>query len=122
MSEHKQLQQKVNAELDKSIDQLDELTLAKIKAARLTALEQANRKSWWQKLSLTQGLVATSFSIFLVAVLIIPLKTNQDNDDLALMAAMNPVLAEEPEMLSDLEFLAWLEQEQLLEESSKFGT
>lgn len=122
MSEQESLQQKVNAELDKSVDQLDELTLAKIQAARLTALTKAKEKPWWQKVSLTQGAVATSFSVILVALLIIPLKTDQDNDDLALMAAMNPVLAEAPEMLSDLEFLAWLEQEQLLEESSEFGT
>lgn len=122
MSEQESLQQKVNAELDKSVDQLDELTLAKIQAARLTALAKAKEKPWWQKTSLTQGVVATSFSVILVALLIIPLKTDQDNDDLALMAAMNPVLAEAPEMLSDLEFLAWLEQEQLLEESSEFGT
>lgn len=122
MSEQESLQQKVNAELDKSVDQLDELTLAKIQAARLTALTKAKEKPWWQKVSLTQGAVATSFSVILVALLIIPLKTDQDNDDLALMAAMNPVLAEAPEMLSDLEFLAWLEQEQLLEESYEFGT
>lgn len=121
MSEQ-QLQNKVNAELNESVEQLDGLTLAKIKAARLNALEQAKSKGWWQKLTLTHGVVATSFSLLLVTILIIPLKTDQDNDDLALMAAMNPVLAEEPEMLSDLEFLAWLEQEQLLEESSKFGT
>lgn len=121
MSEQ-QLQNKVNAELNESVEQLDELTLAKIKAARLSAIERAQNKAWWQKISLSQGVVAMSFSLFLVAVLIIPLKTDQDNGDLALMAAMNPVLAEEPEMLSDLEFLAWLEQEQLLEESSEFGT
>lgn len=121
MSEQ-QLQNKVNTELDNSVANLDELTLAKIKSARLKALEQGQNKYWWQKVSLTQGMVATSFSLFLAALILVPLTTNQQNDELALMAAMNPVLTEEPEMLSDLEFLAWLEQEQLLEQASELGT
>ena len=121
MSEQK-LQNKVNAELNQSVAQLDELTLAKIKAARLTALEQANKLTWWQKLGFKQGALATSFSLLLVAVLVAPISGNKETDELALMAAMNPVLAEEPEMLSDLAFLAWLEQEQLLEETTELDT
>ena len=122
MTEKKQWQERVNRALDDSVEQLDELTTAKIKAARIKALERVNQVPWWRKITLGQGAFATAFSLVLAALLIIPLKSNQDNDDLALMAAMNPVLAEAPEMLSDLEFLAWLEQEQLLEESSEFGT
>ena len=121
MSEQ-QLQSKVNAELDNSVANLDELTLAKIKSARLRALEQGQNRYWWQKLSLRQGVVATSFSLFVVALLLVPLTTSQQDDELALLAAMNPVLTEEPEMLSDLEFLAWLEQEQLLEQAPELGT
>lgn len=121
MSEQ-QLHNKVNADLDESVANLDELTLAKIKSARLTALEQAQSKLWWQKISLKQGLLATSMSLCLVALLIVPSGQEPQDNELALMAAMNPVLTEEPEMLSDLEFLAWLDQEQLLQQSAEFGT
>lgn len=121
MSE-RQLQNRVNAELDKSVESLNELTLAKIKSARLKVIEQAQNKHWWQKITIKSGVLATAMSVCLVALLVMPSGEHQQDAELALMAAMNPVLAEEPEMLSDLEFLAWLEQEQLLEPLSELGT
>ena len=117
-----QLQSRVNADLDKSVDSLDELTLAKIKSARFKAIEQALSKHWWQKVSVKSRVLATAMSVSLVVLLVMPSGKDQQHSELALMAAMNPVLAEEPEMLSDLEFLAWLEQEQLLEQTSELGT
>jgi hypothetical protein len=115
------LQDKVNAELDQSVAQLDDLTLAKIKAARLNALGNANKPSFWRSISRVlspkQGALALCFSLLMVLVFVAPFSEQTEltlEPELALMAAMNPVLAEEPEMLSELEFLAWLEQEQLL--------
>ena len=114
-SDQTTLQNKVNAELDNSTQELDALTLAKITAVRKKALEQKPNKAWWKNISLSQGVLATSFSLFAVALLVQQLSLTEPNDDLALLAMMNPVLAEEPEMLSDLEFLTWLEHEQLLQ-------
>ena len=111
------LQDQVNAELDQSVAQLDDLTLAKIKAARLSALEQGSKPRFWSAISPKQGALALCFSLLMVVVLVDPFNNGDEltlDPELALMAAMNPVLAEEPEMLSELEFLAWLEQEQLL--------
>lgn len=112
--EQDKLQGRVNAELDHSIESINELTKAKLQAARLQALEQAKSKPWWQKISLQQGVVATSFSLLAVALLVQQQFPQQQHDELALMAMMEPVLSEEPDMLSDLDFLLWLEQEQLL--------
>lgn len=116
--EQDKLQGRVNTELDQSMENIDELTKAKLQAARLHALEQAKSKPWWQKISLQQGVVATSFSLLAVALLVQQQFPQQQDDELALMAMMEPVLSEEPDMLSDLEFLLWLEQEQLLQAES----
>ena len=109
------LQGRVNAELDESVTSLDELTKAKLQAARNIALAKAQQKPWWQKLNLQQGLVATSFSLLAVALIVQQQMPEQGADEQALMAMLEPTLQEEPEMLSELEFLVWLEQEQLLQ-------
>jgi len=112
------VQQRVNHALNDDIAQLDELTLAKLKAARVKALEQQKALPWWRNLNVSQGVLATSFSLFMVFVLVKPLQQSPDVtavSELQLMAAMNPVLSEDTEMLEQLEFVAWLEQEAILE-------
>ena len=113
-----QIQQKVNQALDAEVAQMDELTLAKLKAARLKAIELGQSQPWWRKFSLSQGVMATSFSLFMVFILVNPLQQSPSLSavsELQLMAAMNPVLSEDTEMLEQLEFVAWLEQEAILE-------
>ena len=117
-----QVQQRVNQALDAELAQMDELTLSKIKAARLKALELGQHKPWWRKFSFSQGIVATSFSLFMVFILVKPMQPSSTITAVTerqLMAAMNPVLSEDTEMLEQLEFVAWLEQEAFLENGSE---
>jgi len=115
----KQVQQRVNRALDDELLDLDPLTQAKLQVARLNALEQTKKTAWWQRINLSQGVLATSFSLFMVFILVKPFggeKTMPGISEAQLLAAMNPVLSEDVEMLEQLEFVAWLEQESMLEQ------
>ena len=112
------VQTRVTQALNDELLPLDELTQAKLTAARLNALAQAKQKPWWRRLSLSQGVLATSFSLFMVFVLVQPTggkRADFESTEMQLLAAMNPILSEDVEMLEQLEFVAWLEQESLLE-------
>ena len=115
----KELQRRVNQALDRELENLDELTAAKLKRARLNALaHRPAQKPWWQSFGLPQGLAASGVSLALVFALVkpfTPADAGLSPTELQLMAVMNPVLSEEPEMLQELEFIAWLEQEGGLE-------
>lgn len=112
MQTEQQLQQQVNAELETSLQQLDELTLSKIKAARLKALAQQPKSPWWSSLLAKQAGAAVFCSALVAAVVLQPETKVELDSELALLAAMNPVLSEDPEILQDLDFLLWLEQQQ----------
>lgn len=112
-------QQKVGQQvaeiLDAEVNEFDDFTLARLKAARLNALEQGKssgllgRSNW-----LSRGALAGVLTVGFVALLQVSSpKSVTPASELALMAAMNPVLDEELELLEDLEFVAWLEQENL---------
>lgn len=118
-----QVQQQVNAALEQQVNDLDELTLAKLKSARLQAMQQM-KPSWSQRINqlMTAPLgLGGACAVILVVMVSINWQTqpelNISADELA--AYMNPVLTEDPDMLTDLEFFAWLEDEQLLEEGKR---
>lgn len=111
--------------LDEKVENLNELTKAKLSAARKNALakQQAPKESlidWLKKTTGSLGVtgsLATSFSVLAIVFVMLknpssiePLESSI-NEQQVLMAMMNPVLAEDPEMLDQLEFIAWLEQE-----------
>lgn len=99
----------INKALDEQDEQLDELTLAKLKAARLQALAQQK-----QSKSPVSWMLAGAFSVALVAVIWV--KQPVTPEALSPLAALDTVMTEETEMLEQLEFLAWLEQEELLKQ------
>lgn len=122
MNEKDKVQQHINQALDQQIENMDSFTEARIKAARLNALA-AKPTSWWQKVTLPQGLAASALSVAVVTVALNPFQSDQQGtmqlSESQLMAAMNPILTEDPEMLEQLEFMAWLEQEAILEQGSQ---
>lgn len=116
---------KINAALDEELEQIDYVTKMKLSSSRQKAAAAYNKahqkgvgigvKSFFSK---WQGTAAAGvFSLALLAVFIPATNdTLQSSDDMLMLAMFNPVLEEEPEMLEQLEFIAWLEQETLLEE------
>ena len=122
MKDTEQVQKHVNQALDQQIENMDSFTEARIKAARLNALA-AKPSSWWRNISLPQGIAASALSVFVVALVLNPFESADQGvlelSESQLMAAMNPVLTEDPEMLEQLEFMAWLEQEAILEQGGQ---
>jgi len=97
----------IKSGLDKSLHELDAVTLARLQAARLTALEHAEHKSVW--LSRNKMLLATAMSTLLaVSVWFIqkPGNGSLPMDDLPLLTA-----TEDFELYRKLEFYQWLEYE-----------
>lgn len=112
----------VEQALDAQLGNLDELTRAKLTAARLNALEQSQSQSGWQKLLnmswASKGIMASAFSVtFAVVLWLAPIGQNAVDEELLFQVMQNPVLTEDPEMLEQLEFIAWLEQEALIDGS-----
>lgn len=93
----------VRDRLDHSVDELDTVTLARLKAARLTALESRDRQPIWQN----KLVLASAMSVTLVAgIWLIQKPVTQDlpMDDLQILTA-----SEDMELYRDLEFYQWLE-------------
>ena len=111
-------QRRVNEALDRDVAQLDEWTLAKLKAARLNAMAQAaTPRSKWRPLSWPQGMMASGVGLALVMMAVVNLNPESSPAGISeqqLLAAMNPVLSEDMDLLEQLEFVAWLEQENLV--------
>lgn len=111
--------------LDNKVANLDELTKAKLSAARLNALAKSGKQSfglvsWFKQMTQNLGVtgsLATSFSVLAIVFVMVKspsnesMSGNQLDEELALMAMMTPELTEDPDMLEQLEFIAWLEQE-----------
>lgn len=94
---------KVRDGLDHSLDQLDAHALARLKAARLSALEGRNKPPVWQN----KMVLATGMSITLVAAVWLMQKPSQPDlpmDDLQILTAN-----EDLELYRELEFYQWLE-------------
>ncbi len=95
------------ATLDQSRQTLDAVTLARLKAARMTALESAEHKTGW--LTTNRVLLATAMSTLLVvSVWLLPVLDDRHLpiDDLPLLTA-----TEDFELYRELEFYQWLEYE-----------
>ena len=97
----------IKSTLDQSQQSLDAITLARLKAARMTALEGGEHKFGW--LTQNQMFLATAMSILLgVSVWLIQTPGNGSlpMDDLPLLTA-----TEDFELYRELEFYQWLEYE-----------
>ena len=95
----------VRQTLDHSVTELDAVTLARLRAARLTALQGRHKPPIWQN----RLALATAMSVVLVAgvwVLQKPMEQDLPLDDLQLLTAK-----EDLELYRDLEFYQWLEQQ-----------
>ena len=89
--------------LDHSLDELDAVTLARLKAARLTALESRDRPAIWQN----KMVMASAMSIFLVAGIWLiqnPVVQDLPVEDLQMLTA-----GEDLDLYRELEFYQWLE-------------
>ena len=104
MSRDKEQQfvQQIRDKLDHSLGELDAVTLARLKAARLTALEGRNRSPLWQN----KMLLASAMSVTLLAgVWLIqkPLTPDLPLEDLQILTSNDDL-----ELYRDLEFYQWL--------------
>ena len=107
MSQDKEQQfvDSVRQTLDRSVTELDAVTLARLRAARLTALQGGHKQPVWQN----RMALATAMSVALVTgVWLLQKPTGQELplDDLQLLTAK-----EDLELYRDLEFYQWLEQQ-----------
>ena len=94
---------RIRDRLDHSVDKLDTVTLSRLKAARLTALESRNKQPVWQN----KMVLATAMSITLLAgIWLIQKPVSQDlpMDDMQILTANDDL-----ELYRDLEFYQWLE-------------
>lgn len=99
------LAQRLGEVLRESEHELDALTLARLRAARLRALQSAQPRRRW--LLATTGLLGTAAALLLALGawwLQLPAQTPAALEDLPLLSA-----AEELELLDDLDFYLWLE-------------
>lgn len=97
---------RVRAELDRDVRDLDELTVARLRAARHRALDaRPHRKLWWA----AAGLTATAATAALVAILVVspaPAPPASGLEHMELLAEADL------EMLENLEFYRWLAERQ----------
>ncbi len=107
----KPIESQANAALNKRVEQIDsniEQQLAVIRQQALTqTLAPEKPKAWW----LTGATLATALSALLIAVVLFPQwqEANMQNS-ITTMLAQNE-MAEDPELLDDMEFIYWLSQE-----------
>jgi len=99
--------QGIKHRLDQSQQELDTITLARLRAARRTALENAQQRPVW--FLRHRMLLATAMSTLLVVsiwLIQVPEKGQLPIDDLPLLTA-----TEDFDLYRDLEFYQWLEYE-----------
>ena len=104
MSQDKQQEfvNKARQTLDQSVAELDTVTLARLKAARLTALEARDKQALWQN----KLVLASVMSVTLVAGIWLiqkPVATDFPMDDMQILTSND-----ELELFRDLEFYQWL--------------
>lgn len=113
MPNHKDNIDRITRELDSAVDELDELTLVRLRTARKQALaDAAQRKpAWGQRRWLlpAAGLAAACLLLVLVGLQWWGPETTQDTliaaQDMDIMMAQDDL-----EMYSDLEFYRWLDR------------
>lgn len=121
--------ERVNEALNQELNDVEPLTQAKITAARLQALSSVERHS---ETSVWRGFFdkpkAVAFGAALSAVFSVVListvlpeteQTLEIYEQTALEALFIPELEEDPQMLDQLEFIAWLQQDAVLEQVEK---
>lgn len=113
MQNHKDNIDCITRELDAAVDELDELTLVRLRAARKQALADASKpKSVWggrRWLVPAAGLAATCLLVILVGLQ----WWNPETTQSTLLAAqdMDIMMAQDDlELYSDLEFYRWLDR------------
>ncbi|MGE4070897.1 MAG: hypothetical protein AB7E72_06940 [Lysobacterales bacterium] len=107
------LMEKISAQLDQDLQTLDGHTASRLNRIRQAALEQAlvqkQRRSWLRPLYALASCAAVALALSLMwRVPEAPVAPVQAVDDFELLAG-----AEDLEMIENLEFYAWLEQQSL---------
>jgi hypothetical protein len=97
---------RVRAELDRGTRELDELTVARLRAARHRALDaRPHRRLWWA----AAGLAATAATASLVAILMVsPAPTPPANG----LEQIDLLADADIELFENLEFYRWLAERQ----------
>ncbi len=104
-TEENRLTDQIRQRLDQQADALDELTVARLRAARLRALGQAKRPHhrWWP-------LLGSALAAALVVAILVwqqPVELPGALDDLDIVAS-----GDDLDMIEDLEFYDWLDETQ----------
>ncbi len=98
--------EQVRQRLDEQADGLDELTLARLRAARARALEQHGRssaRSWWPAIGMAAAVALVAAVMLWPSAPHLPAAA----DDWELLAA-----GDELELIEDIEFYDWLDTTQ----------
>lgn len=110
-----ELKQNIKKSMDEVVDAIDVSTQVKLNAARHAALHQSNNKRWLPKLSMAGVAVAVILTVTLVWFQA-PIDGASDQTETLWLEDLDLLATEaEPEFYQDLEFLAWLEENQLLD-------
>jgi ferric-dicitrate binding protein FerR (iron transport regulator) len=104
-SEDNQLAERIRQQLDQQADALDELTVARLRAARMRALEKARhpRRRWLPVL----GSAVAAALVLAMLVWHQPVELPGTLDDLDIVAS-----GDDLDMIEDLEFYDWLDETQ----------
>lgn len=105
--------------LDASVDDLDELTIARLNAARARAVDAAGRSRWFGVVDGARrwaGLGAVACTVLVASVVVLLPEHSGTAPDAAYTstaqgsATAAPLDTEELEMVSELDFLLWLDE------------
>lgn len=100
--QHEELEQQIGQTLEQQAGELDELTRARLRAARLRALDELPpQQVWWQSLWARLSLAAAA-SACAVLLAVSLQSTAPPSETLA--------LAEDAALIADLDLLLWLEE------------
>ncbi len=107
-------EENLRAALDRGADGLDELTVARLNAARARALEAAGRRRWlpaWLGGGPALGAALGAAMMAVLVVQLLPPETMAPQPVTVAAATAPDVLAEEElDMISELDFLLWLDE------------
>lgn len=106
------------AEFDASVGELNASVRSRLTQARFAAVEELERgrRSRWQSWWLPAGFVATAL---IVALVVVPGVNRTESPSVQLADDDMPLVLEDNiEMLEDLEFYAWLDEEALDESAA----
>lgn len=108
---HEGIEVRAKQAFDDSVSSLDAQTRSRLAQARAHALEQARRRPWWPARGLVPGAIAAAAALAVWMLWQDPM-TQPAGLEIAALQDLEILLSEEElEMLEELDFYTWLDEE-----------